>query len=406
LRVVTGTPLYMAPEVIAGEPATAASDVYSLGVLLYHLVTRDYPVSGATFAEVREAHAKGERTPLVTVRPDLPEAFVAVVERAIAPAVADRYPTAAALHADLQRLLPSVAPPAPALPKRVAAALVVTLGSAVVVGIVLGVIGFITTRGYGGVLARPETFATEGLFDFVRLGAQATVMPGVVAALGLLVINGLRLVVRPLRSHVAVVGRLAGRVSAWRARLLGSDLDVRTSLAAAIALLGAAMVFWGFQPMLVVLTGSVNDAPAPVLEQLSKAHISRHYAYRLATTGLLLFVAWAVVGITHASQRPGARRPALGPLASLAAGAIVVVVLHAALWRVLYTTRNLRLVTVAGQSCVVLAENTNDALVTCPSSPPPRNRTVSRVRLQESGQTLGWLFDAFRPDAASVVHTQ
>ena len=41
---VAGTPLYMAPEVLAGEPASMRSDVYSVGVLLYHLVTSEYPI--------------------------------------------------------------------------------------------------------------------------------------------------------------------------------------------------------------------------------------------------------------------------------------------------------------------------------------------------------------------------
>ena len=42
-----GTPLYLAPELFDGRPATRASDIYSLGVLLYRMVTREYPVDGA-----------------------------------------------------------------------------------------------------------------------------------------------------------------------------------------------------------------------------------------------------------------------------------------------------------------------------------------------------------------------
>ncbi len=53
-----GTPLYMAPEVLEGEQASARSDVYSLGVLLYHLVTGDYPVRAASVDELRDAHAQ------------------------------------------------------------------------------------------------------------------------------------------------------------------------------------------------------------------------------------------------------------------------------------------------------------------------------------------------------------
>ena len=46
---VVGTPLYLAPEVLTGAEATIRSDIYSLGVLLYHLVTNDYPVRAAAF---------------------------------------------------------------------------------------------------------------------------------------------------------------------------------------------------------------------------------------------------------------------------------------------------------------------------------------------------------------------
>jgi hypothetical protein len=409
-RVVSGTPLYMAPEVITGGAATQASDVYSLGVLLYHLVTRDYPVSGATFADVRDGHARGERIPLAVARPDLPEAYVAVVERALAPTLEDRYPTAAALFKDLALMAPSVAPPAPALPRRVAAALVTAFGGAFVLALVLAVIGFITTRVYDLMLARPEAFTTEGLLDFVVLGAQATVMPLVVAALGLLIANGLRLVLRLLRSIAPgldrAVARLTARAARLASRLLGPDLDVRTSAAATVSLVGAAAVFIAFQPLIVALRGNVNESPLEVLDALSPTHLWTRLLYRLTTTGLLLFVAWAAVSIARASQRPGARRPAIGPMASLAAGTIVVIVLHAAPWRVLYDTRHRRVVEVGTERCLVIDENARDALVTCPASAPPRNRLVPRARLQESGRTIDWLFEAFRAPPSNVGTTK
>ena len=49
---IAGTPLYMAPEVLTGEAATPGSDVYSVGVLVYHLVTGEYPVTGRTLDDL------------------------------------------------------------------------------------------------------------------------------------------------------------------------------------------------------------------------------------------------------------------------------------------------------------------------------------------------------------------
>jgi len=81
-----GTPVYIAPELWAGKPATAASDVYALGVLLFNLVTGKYPVEVEQLrADPDAAFQPGARRSLVTERPDLPDAFVKVVEYAIDP---------------------------------------------------------------------------------------------------------------------------------------------------------------------------------------------------------------------------------------------------------------------------------------------------------------------------------
>lgn len=96
-----GTPLYVAPEVFEGQPRTKRSEIYSLGVLLYHLVTDAYPVEGKTRAELERAHRNGERHYLRDARPDLPDDFVYAVERALSVNPQERYATVGAFEAAL-----------------------------------------------------------------------------------------------------------------------------------------------------------------------------------------------------------------------------------------------------------------------------------------------------------------
>src|SRR5882672_11088954 len=98
-----GTPLYIAPEVFDGAPASEATDVYSLGVLLYHLVTGSFPVWAKTVEELKARHRNAPPIRLRDARADLPTVFVAVVDRAISRNPTDRYLTAGALEADLRK---------------------------------------------------------------------------------------------------------------------------------------------------------------------------------------------------------------------------------------------------------------------------------------------------------------
>jgi eukaryotic-like serine/threonine-protein kinase len=97
---LVGTPCYIAPELLAGSPATVASDIYSLGVVLYHLVTLDFPLRDPAGAE-SDAPDDFRFVPLSDRRPDLPAAFVHVVSRALAIDPADRYESVNAMQEDL-----------------------------------------------------------------------------------------------------------------------------------------------------------------------------------------------------------------------------------------------------------------------------------------------------------------
>ena len=94
----SGTPLYLAPEVLAGAPSTTQSDIYSLGVLLFHLLTNQYPCYAADIDGLRAAHAQGERLRLRDLRPDLDARVVDVVERALEADPAQRFATAGTME--------------------------------------------------------------------------------------------------------------------------------------------------------------------------------------------------------------------------------------------------------------------------------------------------------------------
>ncbi len=92
---VIGTPAYLAPERLEGRPATAQSDLYSLGVVLYEALTGTKPYKGNTPWGLAQAIVDGRHRPLAEVVPGCPRALVATVERAMASEPDDRFRTAA-----------------------------------------------------------------------------------------------------------------------------------------------------------------------------------------------------------------------------------------------------------------------------------------------------------------------
>jgi serine/threonine-protein kinase len=95
----SGTPLFMAPEhLLTDQPATPASDIYGLGVILYRLVSGRFPVEADTMDALIEKHRAGTSVSLRDARSDLPTAFVQTVERALDPDPRRRFQSAGALE--------------------------------------------------------------------------------------------------------------------------------------------------------------------------------------------------------------------------------------------------------------------------------------------------------------------
>lgn len=113
MRVLSGTPDYLAPELVQGGIASIASDIYAAGILLYELVTGTTPFGGGTSAEIMNRHVTDAVVPPSLRSPDqaIPPAVEAVIMRALAKAPGDRFATAAAAAAALPHTRASVLPP-------------------------------------------------------------------------------------------------------------------------------------------------------------------------------------------------------------------------------------------------------------------------------------------------------
>ena len=107
-RGLSGTPLFMAPEVLRGERASVRSDLYSVGVVLYALVTGAVPVQASSLAKLIERHQRGGARAARDLRPDLPEAFVHVLERILSADPRNRFATAGEVERALLHTLGSV----------------------------------------------------------------------------------------------------------------------------------------------------------------------------------------------------------------------------------------------------------------------------------------------------------
>jgi serine/threonine protein kinase len=96
-----GTPTYMAPEHLQGQPEQR-SDIYALGIIVYQMLTGRVPFEGSNAAAIMLKHLTEPPPSLRSVRPDLPPALDAVLNRALAKRAADRYQTAGALLQDFR----------------------------------------------------------------------------------------------------------------------------------------------------------------------------------------------------------------------------------------------------------------------------------------------------------------
>ncbi|MCC9605118.1 serine/threonine protein kinase [Blastopirellula sp. JC732] len=110
IGVTLGTPLYMSPEQVEGKQVDARSDIYSLGVTIYHLLAGRPPFDGDTALAVAVQHLQTEPPRLETLRKDLPPQLTRVIHKMLAKKPEKRQQNASELLQELREVLEAVGP--------------------------------------------------------------------------------------------------------------------------------------------------------------------------------------------------------------------------------------------------------------------------------------------------------
>jgi len=108
-NIVMGTPTYMSPEQIAGKKVDGRSDIFSLGVVLFELLTGQLPFTADNLSAVLFSIAHHPHPAIITLRPDLPPLVQEIVDRALQKELPYRYRRADEFASELRACLQSLA---------------------------------------------------------------------------------------------------------------------------------------------------------------------------------------------------------------------------------------------------------------------------------------------------------
>lgn len=377
---LAGTPLYMAPETCDGAAATHQSDVYSVGVLLYHLVTAKYPVEGDTFDEIVRSHRRGRRTPLVERRPDLPDRFISVVDKALAANPSDRYPSAGHLVHELvaaERAEYDTAPdPRTFLQRLVSRALVVFW-----LAIAVTLLGFVTSMAFNVTLER-TSFADESPVDWTVWGLRSLLAPVFNMAQVLLVPIAILVMWRLVRRLVKPVDRWSRRVAdstKGAVRQVGLDAPHNAAYVAAgvslIGLIAVIVIHWNLISPLIADFRVVSAMTPEQIALLFRDNRAQHHTYRWNLDWVLVGGGWAF----HRLWRIRRARPLdvdTIPLVALALTLGLAALMWAAPYRLFFQSERPRW-EVGGYRCYDLGRRETDRLFYCPEAPQPKMRRVA-----------------------------
>ena len=371
-----GTPLYLAPEIFSGAAATVQSDIYAVGVLLYYLVSGDFPVRASSVPGLIAAHKRGDRRRLRDERPALPDEFVSVVERALDPDPAKRFASAG----EMNEALAGAAKPARPADVSVGGLQIALRAGLVGVALVAlaGFLGFVACRAFEVVLHIDQDFyATPGqLFTVGRQALIPFVALAVVPAGILSILGGARLLLR----KVPTVW------SRWEA--VRASLDP-TAVAVTILILGIVCCYAVINTHYAVFASLADLHLAPATASVAgidyaarAAHLNYGYYSAYLTFMLLLAAFRWLPRLERCCDDPSTVR-----LTRWATIAVAVLVIAMATLPRRFLFERFELVQFGNQPAVVIASNGEELLLY-----DPTRRVSTRVRksapeLQRTGMT-------------------
>jgi hypothetical protein len=385
-----GTPLYMAPELFDGQPASRSTDVYALGVLLYFLVSGEYPVWGATIEELKAAHRTQKSTRLDDRRLDLPLTYTRAVDRATSRNPSDRPESATALLREL--LATDEADGSTRAPRTLAQRLgrgVAVLGIMIVC---LTALGFINSTEFNVMFERTQ-IVSESVLDWLTWGIRSMIGPVINLAQMLIVVLLIATIARFVRRLFPPVDRGWKKAASWlqelRRRLLLDDPEAFAQMIFVLAVAYVAVVVWLHRDVIAALTTPLSSLTHEQMRLLSPSagYTSRPVWYRNALDWAVLGTGWATLRMIR-MRRASARAVHPVYVAAVAAVFVLSTILWNAPYRVMFQSQLPR-VDYAALRCYKLGASVTETLLFCPDAPQPRVRRVpaADARLKDTGVT-------------------
>ena len=399
-----GTPLYLAPELLTGGLASPASDLYSVGVLLFYLVTGKYPLEGASLLDVIEMHRQGKRRRLADLRPDAPPRFVRVVERALATSPEQRYQSAGEMITDLaeaiepaavanRRADAPIADSSDVAPATTAPAAMVRRGLLGLVAVPL--LGALTCAQYDRMIARTPDFTTEGPSDWTYWGFKALQTPAIYVTMLAFLVWASGALWHLLQRLAPPIGRANERARSLllrtTSRLTGANPAGTAEMLLAFQVLCVVFGIVVFYKLIFAMMLTV-EAPYPAwLDVLDpESHLLLSYRVTLTSMLAVMAVGWFRL------LRPPMWRAAI-PRPTIAAGVATMVLFLLAIsvpYRAFYKSEAPQ-ITYRGRGCFQTGESADKQriLLYCPGAAPSvLTTTATDPELTVTGGTMKRIF--------------